>query len=97
MKIVTCPTLDLKRDLENLNLFKQDNLHYLPDAIIKIDNLRKNIPDNFDLIKNKRIILSAGRLTKQKNFSYLINEFSDFLKVNDNFILLILGEGEEKI
>ena len=37
-----------------------------------------------------------GRLTKQKNFSYLINEFSDFLKVNDNFILLILGEGEEK-
>ena len=97
MKIVTCPTLDLKRDLENLNLFKQDNLHYLPDAIIKIDNLRKkNIPDNFNLIKNKRIILSAGRLTKQKNFSYLINEFSDFLKVNDNFILLILGEGEEK-
>ena len=97
LKIVTCPTLDLKRDLENLNLFKQDNLHYLPDAIIKIDNLRKkNIPDNFDLIKNKRIILSAGRLTKQKNFSYLINEFSDFLKVNDNFILLILGEGEEK-
>ena len=47
LKIVTCPTLDLKRDLENLNLFKQDNLHYLPDAIIKIDNLRKkNIPDN---------------------------------------------------
>ena len=79
LKIVTCPTLDLKRDLENLNLFKQDNLHYLPDAIIKIDNLRKkNIPDNFDLIKNKRIILSAGRLTKQKNFSYLINEFSIF-------------------
>ena len=97
LKIVTCPTLDLKRDLENLNLFKQDNLHYLPDAIIKIDNLRKkNIPDNFNLIKNKRIILSAGRLTKQKNFSYLINEFSNFLKVNDNFILLILGEGEEK-
>ncbi len=97
LKIITCPTLDLKRDLENLNLFKQDNLHYLPDAIIKIDNLRKkNISDNFNLIKNKRVILSVGRLTKQKNFSYLINEFSDFLKVNDNFILLILGEGEEK-
>ena len=97
LKIITCPTLDLKRDLENLNLFKQDNLHYLPDAIIKIDNLRKkNISDNFNFIKNKRVILSVGRLTKQKNFSYLINEFSDFLKVNDNFILLILGEGEEK-
>ncbi len=97
LKIVTCPTLDLKRDLENLNLFKQDNLHYLPDAIIKIDNLRKkNIPDNYNFMKNKRVILSVGRLTKQKNFSYLINEFSDFLKVNDDFILLILGDGEEK-
>ena len=97
LKIITCPTLDLKRDLENLNLFKQGNLHFLPDAIIKVDNLRKkNISNNFNFIKNKRIILSAGRLTKQKNFSYLINEFSDFLKVNNNFILLILGEGEEK-
>ena len=43
---------------------KQDNLHYLPDAIIKIDNLRKNIPDNFDLIKNKRIILSTDLILK---------------------------------
>jgi glycosyltransferase involved in cell wall biosynthesis len=38
----------------------------------------------------------VGRLTKQKNFSYLINEFSRFAKINNNFNLLIFGEGEER-
>ena len=96
--IVTCPTLDLKKELENLNLFDRRILHYLPDAIISIKNFRKknNIPTDFNLVKNKKVILSAGRLTRQKNFSYLINEFSEFLKINDDFVLFILGEGEDK-
>ncbi len=98
LKIITCPTLDLKKDLENLNLFKSNDLYYLPDAIIRIKDLKKKkgFPINFDLLKNKRIILSVGRLTRQKNFSYLINEFCNFLKFNNDFVLLILGEGEEK-
>ena len=52
---------------------------------------------NFEIEKTrgKKIIFSAGRLTKQKNFSYLIEEFFDFCKVNDEFILYILGDGEE--
>ena len=36
-----------------------------------------------------------GRLTKQKNFSYLINEFSKFHHKKKNCHLVILGEGEE--
>ena len=40
--------------------------------------------------------LSVGRLTKQKNYSYLISEFANFLKYNKNEKLLIIGEGEEK-
>ena len=40
--------------------------------------------------------MSIGRLTKQKNFSYLINEFSTFSKNNEDFLLYILGDGEEK-
>ena len=98
INIVTFPTLELKKDLENLNLFDREKLHYLPDAIIKIENLKKKVdlPTEFNLIKNKKVILSVGRLTKQKNFSYLINEFSEFLKINDDFVLFILGEGEDK-
>ncbi len=98
LKFVTCPTLDLKKDLENLNLFDSSNLHYLPDAIIEIKNLKKKpkLPIDFNLSKNKKVVLSVGRLTKQKNFSYLIEEFSDFLKVNNDYVMFILGEGEDK-
>ena len=41
-------------------------------------------------------ILSVGHLARQKNFSYLIKEFSSFLKINNEFVLIILGEGEER-
>ena len=47
-------------------------------------------------LKTKKLFLSVGRLTKQKNFSYLIEEFSDFLKVNNDYVMFILGEGEDK-
>ena len=44
----------------------------------------------------KKIILSAGRLTKQKNFSYLIDEFKKFNEINNDYCLYIIGEGEER-
>ena len=37
-----------------------------------------------------------GRLTKQKNFSYLLSEYEKFLRINKNYKLIILGEGDEK-
>ena len=40
--------------------------------------------------------IAAGRLTKQKNFIYLIDEFDSFLKDYPNNNLLIFGEGEQK-
>ena len=56
----------------------------------------KDTPIDLGLANSKRIILSVGRLTRQKNFSYLIEEFSEFQKFNNDFVLIILGEGEEK-
>ncbi len=98
IKIITFPTIDLKKNVEKLKIFSQNNLYYLPDAILKIENFKKSkdTPIDLDLANNKKIILSAGRLTRQKNFSYLIEEFSEFLKSNNDFVLMILGEGEEK-
>lgn len=98
LKMITCPTSDLKKDLEKLDLFDRSKLHFLPDAIVRIRELKREI--NFSLEekipKNKKIILSAGRLTNQKNYVYLINEFFEFSKTNDQFILLVLGDGEKK-
>ena len=46
--------------------------------------------------KKKNIILSAGRLVKQKNFETLIRGFSIFSKDYPNYKLIILGDGPEK-
>lgn len=96
---VTSPSEELKSKLINLKIFKKEKLYFLPDAILNLKDfckLKKKRIFDFKNIKNKKIIFSAGRLTKQKNFSYLIKEFNEFSKINDDYILIIFGEGEEK-
>ena len=41
--------------------------------------------------------MAVGRLTKQKNFSYLIDEFVEYSKINSKQKLIIFGEGEERL
>lgn len=99
LKNITCPSKELKSQLENKKIFISKKIFYLPDAIINLDDFSKSlnkIDTNLEFKKNKKILLAAGRLTKQKNFSYLIQEFNSFLKINDDYILIILGEGEER-
>ena len=92
---ITCPTEELLYKIKNENIFYENKLYFLQDAIINLDKFKKS--ENFK-IKNlhKKIILSAGRLTKQKNYKYLIIEYSKFLKHSNDFDLVILGDGEEK-
>ena len=98
LNMITCPTSDLKKDLEKHNIFDSNKVYFLPDAIVRIRELKREIGFSLEneIPKNKKIILSAGRLTDQKNYIYLINEFFEFSKLNDQFILLILGDGEKK-
>ena len=96
---VTCPTLELRKKLLDMKLFKDDSLYFLPDAIVDIKKFTEDSKKNcqeLDPYKGKRLIFAAGRLTKQKNFSYLIDEFASFSKENDKFLLLILGKGEQR-
>jgi len=61
-------------------------------------DLEKDIKKIFD---NYNIILSIGRLTRQKNFSELLHAYSLFQKkleahkIENKFYLLILGSGED--
>ena len=95
--LITCPSIELKNKLNNIKLFELNKLHFLPDAIIDIKKFIIDSKKDIKKFDNKKLILAVGRLTKQKNFTYLINEFSDFSNNNDEFILIILGDGEEKI
>jgi glycosyltransferase involved in cell wall biosynthesis len=95
--LVTAPTLESRESLIKKKIFDSQKIKFLPDAIIDPNYLiKKNINHIFKKFNKKKIIFSAGRLTKQKNFLYLIEEFKNFLKVNDQYILILLGEGEEK-
>ncbi len=98
IKVVTCPTSDLKKTLEKCEIFDVNKLFFLPDAVIRIDELREKKVDFIDekIPKDKKIILTAGRLTKQKNHEFLIHEFIEFLKINNKYVLVILGDGEKK-
>jgi len=96
---VTSPSEELKYKLIEKKIFVNKKIHFLPDAILNLKDfsiLKKKGELNILQAKEKKIIFSAGRLTKQKNFSYLIKEFDEFSKNNNDFILIILGEGEEK-
>ena len=91
---VTCPTKELKHQLTQNKIFNDYKLAFLPDPIIKVSNFKKKI--NFPLEKKRKYFISVGRLTNQKNFRYLINEFSKFLNISLDYDLYIFGSGEEK-
>ena len=94
---ITCPTIGTKEYILSQNFISPEKVFYLADPIIEINKLNKNIEKtNNYKTKFKRYIFSAGRLTKQKNYNFLINCFSDLEKNIDDLKLVIAGDGEEK-
>jgi glycosyltransferase involved in cell wall biosynthesis len=95
LEYVTCPTKDLLEQIKEAKIFNNQKVLFLPDAIININTMNRKINNNNEVVDTKTI-LAAGRLTKQKNFLYLLQEFKKFLKIKKNYKLIILGEGEKK-
>ena len=96
---ITCPTEDLKISLTENRIFSENKVIKLPDPVINIKEFVKKKKDkNLELLKKEEdnFFIAAGRLTKQKNFIYLIKEFKKFLNIHPNEKLLIFGEGELK-
>jgi len=96
--LITCPSEDLLKQLKKKNIFCESKSFFLADPILNIKNFRysnRNLKENI-AVPLRKYFISVGRLTKQKNFLYLINEFHIFSKKEKDTNLLIFGEGEDK-
>lgn len=89
--LVTSPTKKTYELFVNHNLVKKNKIKILRDPVICIQDIRSNNGHN---IYEENFFLSIGRLTKQKNFSFLVSAFSN--EIFDKEKLIILGDGEEK-
>lgn len=97
--LVTCPTVATLQYLKNKKIFPEQKLAFLPDPILDINEYIKKVKKIEFLEKNfnkKTSLLTIGRLTKQKNFSFLIKCFKKISMKIDYLNLFIIGEGEEK-
>ena len=71
-----------------------------PESIKKksciIANPLEDIPDTMDYLQREKKIISAGRLTEQKNHKLLIDAFCAVHENFEDYKLVIYGEGEYK-
>ena len=78
-------------------LNEYDKQQYFKEMDIECDVLYN--PISFESIHksevNNKVFLAAGRFTYQKGFDLLIKSFYEFSKYNDDWKLVLVGEGEE--
>ena len=96
--LVTCPSYETMDYIKNTKIFDEKKIVVLHDPIINVSTIFKKKRDLNTKEKNlkKRYFLSIGRLTKQKNHTLLIDLFSYYKKMNKDYNLYIIGEGEEE-
>lgn len=57
------------------------------------ETVRSDVREELNLA-DRTTLLHIGRFTKQKNHLFLISVFAEYLKINQDSILLLMGEGE---
>ena len=93
---VFCPTEITKNILIKEKIFSVEKLSVLHDPILNIKEINKYKKKKLETSLPKKYVISIGRLTKQKNYQFLINGFNNILKTHSDIKLIILGEGEER-
>ena len=95
---VICPSQELKNIFLKDKIFDEKQLVIIEDShlvVKKINILQKQKLED-DFFKKGEILISIGRLTKQKNYSFLIKNFKIISERYKNLKLLIIGDGENK-
>jgi glycosyltransferase involved in cell wall biosynthesis len=95
---ITCPTKLTYEHISQMNIFKNEKIFILRDPVVNISDFKdkKKAQIENKTFLNKNILIGVGRLTKQKNFAFLISSFQKILLKYPDYILIILGDGEQK-
>jgi len=93
---ITSPTNATINHLRLIKIFDEKRILLLRDPIINIQKIRKLKKQKIDpYFEKNQFIVAIGRLTKQKNFKFLISCFQKLTNSQPNLKLVILGDGEE--
>ena len=95
---VICPSYELKSILIKNNIFKDELITVIEDSHLSVKKIQylKSVKIKEDFFHNSKILIAIGRMTKQKNYSFLIKNFKKLSKKYTDIKLLIIGDGEEK-
>ena len=95
---ITFPTKESLNYFQNLNITENDKLVLLYDPVFIIKDINIQKKESLANIENKdgKFFLAIGRLTKQKNFLFLIDCFSELIKDYPDIKLIIIGKGEDE-
>ncbi len=96
---VTTPTYTTLDLIKKNNIFPERKLRYLPDPILEPKEIQSKKNKYVSISKKfipEKSIVSVGRLTKQKNYTFLIKAFYEIQKKDNDINLFILGDGDER-
>ena len=97
---IFCPTFLTKELLIKKKIFNSEKLFIVRDPIIDVKNItakkKEKLDTKFEWLKEKKYVVSIGRLSKQKNYKFLLKNFGDISKIFPDLCLIILGEGEDE-
>ena len=96
--MITFPSYDLYIQFKKLGIFEETKMQVLYDPIVNYNELinKKNDKEFQNNLIKENYLLSVGRLTKQKNFFFLIKNFKKIKHKYKDIKLFIVGEGELK-
>jgi glycosyltransferase involved in cell wall biosynthesis len=94
---IVCPSHETKNLLLEKKIFNEKKLCVIKDPHISVKKIIKKkkikLHQQFNLNRN---IVSIGRLTKQKNYIFLLEGFKKILSLKNDLHLTIIGEGEDR-
>lgn len=90
-------TIESKKKFQKLFSYDYKKLVMLEDPIIDLGIIKKLKKKKVEKkFLKKKYFISIGRLSKQKNFLFLVKCIKEIVKFQKNYNFLILGDGEEK-